>query len=221
MEHTLTIHRAKEIVSHAEDEFSSGHRIEYSFTPFKDAGASTPLEAYQAILITIADFFQFVKIEKIGNPDAMKLFNEYAKASGFIAMRLFAESTKIHSIARLLEPRVIEGLIQAETIESFVSYLHTTNVTEPEFWTHVYERIGVSFPIETAKRQTDPMLKQWNLRRIFGNGFKVTAVLLGFLCAVLFGDDALFDGRLPLLAIAGMGVAAVVFWFGDRLNPQR
>jgi hypothetical protein len=55
--------------------------------------------------------------------------------------------------------------------------------------------------------------------RVVGNTFKAIAFLILIACGLLFGSDALDNGKLPLVAIAGLAVAALLFWIGDKLNP--
>jgi hypothetical protein len=145
----ITIDRAKQIVEHAENKFASGRRIEYAFAPFKAAGASSPLEALHALFIVIADFFHFVCVRKSGSREATQMFDEYVAASRSIAMRLFAESTKVHSIAKLLDPTMIASLTAYETVDSFVSYLRKLTPTRADFWYQVYSRIGLPYPLDS------------------------------------------------------------------------
>src|SRR5882672_2650892 len=89
----LTLDRARAIVAHAENEYATGRRIEYSFTPFEAGGAASPLEALQALYIIIADRFWISCVRQSGTPSAMKMFDDYAAASRFISMSLSMEST--------------------------------------------------------------------------------------------------------------------------------
>ena len=112
----LTLDRAQAIVEHAENEYAKGRHIEYSLTPFEAGGASSPLEALQALYIVIAHHFWFSSVRKSGAPAAMKTFNAYAAASTFIATSLSIESTETPSIAALLSPEIISRLKAFEKI---------------------------------------------------------------------------------------------------------
>lgn len=57
----LTIDRAVAIVEYAQNEFASDRCIEDTFTPFSEGGASTRLEAFNALYIFIADWFRLGK----------------------------------------------------------------------------------------------------------------------------------------------------------------
>ena len=146
----LTLARARAIVEHAENEFATGRRIEYSLTPFEAGGASSPLEALHALFIIIADRFWFSCVRQSGAPEAMKMFDDYAAASRFIAMSISFESTKTHSIAKLLDPEMIESLTAYETVDSFASFLHTLSPASSDYWPQVYQRLGLDYPTEPS-----------------------------------------------------------------------
>ena len=59
-----------------------------------------------------------------------------------------------------------------------------------------------------------------NARQIAGRSFKALAFLLLILCGMLFGTDALDNGKLPMIAIGGFGVAFVAFLIGDKFDPS-
>lgn len=159
----LTLARAHAIVEHAENEYATGRRIEYSFTPFEAGGASSPLEALHALFIVIADRFWFTCARQSGTPAAVKMFDGYAASSTFIAMSLAHESTKIHSIAKLLNPEMIASITAFETVDSFVSYLRTLSPASAYFWPQVYQRLDLEYPIEPAlpqKTDVAPVVKK-------------------------------------------------------------
>jgi len=144
----LTLHRARVIVEHAENEYATGRRIDYSFTPFEAGGASSPLEALQALYIVIADRFWFSCVSQSGTAVAMKMFDDYAASSRFISMSLSMESTGIDSIAALLSPKMIASLKNFETVDSFASYLRTLRPDSSDYWPQVYQRLDLDYPRE-------------------------------------------------------------------------
>jgi hypothetical protein len=144
----MTLTRARSIVEHAENVFGTGHRIEYSFTPFEAGGASSPLEALHALYIVIADRFWFSCIRQSGTAAALKMFDDYAAASRFIAMSISYESTKVHSIAKLLDPNMIASLSAYETVDSFTSFLRALHPANEDYWPLVYQRLGLIYPTE-------------------------------------------------------------------------
>ena len=158
---TLTIARARSIVEHAENEYATGRKIDYSFTPFEAGGASSPLEALQALFIVIAEFFQFSRTRQSGSSAAIKGFDDYAASSQSIAMRLAIESTKVHSIAERLSPEMIASLLAFETVDSFVSFLRTLQPTSADYWPHVYQRIALVYPTEPPHSQVSAEKRAW------------------------------------------------------------
>ena len=58
------------------------------------------------------------------------------------------------------------------------------------------------------------------VRRISGNTFKAMAFLLLLSCGMLFGSDALENGTVPIIAILGFALATLLFWIGEKLNPN-
>ena len=75
----------------------------------------------------------------------MTMFDDYARASGSIAMRICFESTMIDSRASHLNPKIIASLTESESVESFVSYLRTLQPASADYWPQVYKRIGLPF----------------------------------------------------------------------------
>ncbi|GEM_PF-1689934 len=142
----LTITRARSIVEYAENEYSSGKLIEYSFTPFESGGASSPLEALQALYIVIADYFKLSD-----SSSAKKNFDDYASSSQFVAMSLAMESTEVHSNAKRFSPEIIASIKSFITLDSFVSFLHTLDPISPDYWSKVYTRICLDFPVDSNK----------------------------------------------------------------------
>ena len=139
----LSVDRARAIVAHAEDEFASGVSIGDAFTPFAEGGASTRLEALQALYIIIADTYRLVSVRRSGSPGEMREFERYASHSGFIAMRIATD--KIKDPANLADPNC---LLAQESVESFVGYCRTLNPASEDFWPKVYRRIGLVYPAE-------------------------------------------------------------------------
>ncbi len=157
----LTIARARSIVEHAENEFIADRRIDYSFTPFELGGASSPLEALQALYIVIAEFFQFSRTRQSGLSAAMKGFDDYAASSRSIAARLAMESTKVHSIAERWSPDMISSLLAFETVDSFVSFLRTLQPESADYWPQVYQRIALAYPAEPPHSQVSAEKRAW------------------------------------------------------------
>ena len=81
----------------------------------------------------------------------MKMFDDYAAASRFVAMRISSESTNVHSIAKLLDAEMIASLNHYETVESFVAYLRTLKPEDADYWAQVYQRIGLTCPAESSQ----------------------------------------------------------------------
>ena len=59
------------------------------------------------------------------------------------------------------------------------------------------------------------------MKRAIANTLRAISLILLLGCGLFFGSDALDSGGLPLLAFAGFGVAAVLFWIGEKLAPHR
>ena len=137
----LTVERALAIVEHAENQFASGQHIEDAFTPFAAGGASTRLEALNALYIVIADHFRLSSARPSGASGGMDLFDRYANASQSIALRIVYDDNP-----STLKPAA--GLQGTETIESFVAYLRTLDPRGPDFWPQVYQRLGLNYPSE-------------------------------------------------------------------------
>jgi hypothetical protein len=144
----LTLDRARAIVGYAENEFGSGRRVVDAFTPFAESGASTRLQAVQALYIVIADQFQSARVHHSGSPDAIKHFDKYANLSGEISWRILCDN--IRDLAK-----VPDALGDWETVESFVGFLKNLNPASADFWPKVYQRIGLDFPTESAKPEKD------------------------------------------------------------------
>jgi hypothetical protein len=56
--------------------------------------------------------------------------------------------------------------------------------------------------------------------RVSGNTLKAIALFLLLSCGGLFGLDALENGTLPFIAILGFAATALLFWIGEKLNPN-
>jgi hypothetical protein len=153
----LTLNHAKAIVGHAEEEFASGADIRDAFAPFARGGATTRAEAVESMKIVIADFYR--SAAKNGQ-DAMREFDQYAKGSGAIALRVIADAAD--------SSEVLDTIMKAnstESISSFVQFLKTLLPGDSEYMRRVYDRIGITFPeqvvIDPIKCTPQRMKRAW------------------------------------------------------------
>lgn len=147
----LTVDRAISIVEHAEDEFASGKRIEDAFTPFAAGGASTRLEARNALHLVIADFYCVVCARSSRDSDAMEGFRKYAEAWAGKALRITSDhliKQARSSGKRMSELLSESGFGHLETVSSFVDFLQRLNPEATDYWPNVYQRMGLDYPRE-------------------------------------------------------------------------
>ena len=149
----MQLERANTIVTHAEEEFARGSPISDGYQPFASGGATSRLEALQALYLVVADYFRLASTRQSGREDAMREFNNYAKGSGGIALRILGGN-----ITEPEELRNCNGLGNSETIDSLVKHLKTLDPSSASFWPTVYERIGMPFPVDS--QSTDHQDKQ-------------------------------------------------------------
>ncbi len=140
---SLTIDRALKIVEYAENKFAKGRQSKNAVTTFKAGGASSPLEALQALSIVIAHRFWYASVHISDKPAAMRMFDDYAGLSALIEMSLCAEATETPSIATLLSPAMTASIKAWEGLACFVPFLRTLNTESPEYWPQVYQRLGL------------------------------------------------------------------------------
>ena len=150
----LTLERATKIVEHAEMEFGAGEHIEDAFMPFFRGGASTRLEALQALYIVIAEFYHHAFIRNPGNEEKRRIFEGYARSSGGIGMRIMCDHIR--------DPEKLKHAfvgVTNETVASFVAFLRTTRPKMADFWPQVYHHLDLDYPGET---ESEPMIeKPW------------------------------------------------------------
>ena len=146
---TLTLDRARAIVSHAQNEFGSDRRIDDAFEPFARGGATTRLEALHAHYIAAADFFRLVATRKPGSTPTMKQFDQYANLSMQIAMRIVCDDIRDEAV--LMDTAMRTG----GEFESFVAYVKTLDPTSAGFWPQVYQHMGIDYPLESVVRLVD------------------------------------------------------------------
>jgi hypothetical protein len=152
---SITVHRAKVIVGHAEDEFASGSSIDDAFAPFARGGASSRLEAVHALYLVIADFFSLA-LRGPRPHEKMAEFEKYANLSEPIAIRVMSDG--------LRDPAMLRNVLAAqETVASFVSYLRRLDPAQTDYWPQVYQRIGLDYPAQldsTSEQKSSPMNKK-------------------------------------------------------------
>ena len=138
----------------AEMEFGAGEHIEDAFMPFFRGGASTRLEALQALYIVIAEFYHHAFIRNPGNEEKRRIFEGYARSSGGIGMRIMCDHIR--------DPEKLKHAfvgVTNETVASFVAFLRTTRPKMADFWPQVYHHLDLDYPGET---ESEPMIeKPW------------------------------------------------------------
>jgi hypothetical protein len=106
-------------------------------------------------------------------------------------------------------------------------------------WANPIWRVGITndpctlysaprYLIESRRIAVDPEAETKSLRnvttykvcRYIGNTFKAIAFVLLLSYGLWFGSDALENGTVPVAALIGFAVPALLFWIGDKLNPS-
>lgn len=156
---SLTLHRARAIVEHAENEFGRGGRIDDAFVPFQDGGASSRTEARSALLIVVAESYRLTT-SRASSPDVTRdAFESYARSSRFIATRVICD--QLRDVTEIQRTAMRCG----EDYEAFLAYLRTLEPKQADFWPRVYERLQLPCPTQPISFATI-VKKLWPFSRI-------------------------------------------------------
>ncbi len=71
----------------------------------------------------------------------MRVFDEYTKLSGSIAMRILCDNIRDTTMLK-------HAIGMHETIPSFVGYLRTLDPAKADFWQQVYQRLDLVYPAD-------------------------------------------------------------------------
>lgn len=147
---SLDLPRARVIVDQAENAFAnSAPRNPYQ--PFADAGAQSRLEAIQAILLMLAEYYQHAKHDHAKLAD----FNHYSRLSSFMVMRIKYDSGAAEEEQSTLG--------KTESVDSFVRFIGSLEDHEQDYWPSVYERLDLQPISETGTSMAAPTKPWWKV----------------------------------------------------------
>ena len=165
----LTVGRGLEIVDRLANALENQAYVN-GFMRLSTVGAATRLELAQALYIRMASDFEQT-FRSAPSSDAAKSFDDFVKLMGGVMFgalwgpggclpdgelshlaalqkgtpECYAEKKRLNDIV-MSELERGDGIAGMDTIDSFVDYLRTLNVSACHYWPQVYERIGLEYP---------------------------------------------------------------------------
>jgi hypothetical protein len=133
---TLTLEKANAIVDRISALLLSGRNLQP--VALSEVGASSTLEALQALYLVTAETFQKAALNPSRkNQELLQRFVQSADGTGMWIAMFFRD--KVHPDQA---PGMDESLRDTETVGSFVEYLHSLNPASNNYWAQVHARIG-------------------------------------------------------------------------------
>jgi hypothetical protein len=156
----MTIEHANQIVDRVEALLKDPRPIARQFYPLSRTGASGREELAHAIFIVVAQVFRSVS----SSPQKMADFDAFAQVAGsslwhvlflqpclpdWELERISKLDPKSHESIkesiRLSEYARNDGMMKMETMESFLSYLRTLDISSDIYWPNVFQRLGLVY----------------------------------------------------------------------------
>ena len=156
---TLTLERANQIIDRISEIAENGEYLKP--VSLSRVGATSVYETISALYLVTAETFKTASLNN--NPRNQDVLKQFIQAAGGTGMWIV---TRFHQDGQREPAAGVDGSVRdAETINSFVEFLHSLNPAASDYWSRVYSRIGI--PLPEALSVGPASNKSW-WQRIFG-----------------------------------------------------